>query len=78
MVGKEMLWAGGKMELSQILLAIDFGLNPILSHASAELLLSAQLSENCRFIPVKSCFSSTLLYHFPHGFSLNYFNSLLE
>lgn len=36
MVGKKMLWAEAKMDPSQILMALDFGLNPDLSHASAE------------------------------------------
>lgn len=69
MVDKKMLWAEAKMDPSQILLVLDFGLNPDLSHASVDMSTSLQFSENCSYIWTKSCFISTLLYYFPHCFS---------
>lgn len=76
MVGNEIIWVGGKREALPITLALDFGLNPVLGYADAEKSSSVQFSEKCRFIPLKSSFSSTLLYDFLHSFSVNYFNSL--
>lgn len=53
-----MLWAEDKMDHSQILLAFDFGLNPDPSHASADMSISLQFSENYSYILPKSCFIS--------------------